>query len=272
MSEEQLFQKLRPFILGGGGLSGGRGYSFGNSSKKEIENLLDSYVEHGFSAVDLAPIYGMGEAEKRIGQFSKRDKLTLISKSGVFWHENGRVDKSNEPKLAVKMLDIRFTLEVLLKERDKGKILYLGLSNTNKEDLKKANELMDIKFIQEEVNLFSNKTNLLELAKDRYLLGYGTFDKGILTKSVDEKRVFYKEDCRSFAPWWKKEDKSWKYNLIRNISKKELMSLAYYYPKEILKNYAPIIGMRNASHLNEILTLRKKSFNSSSTFPLGSND
>ena len=49
-------------------------------------------------------------------------------------------------------------------------------------------------------------------------MSWGTLDKGILTGRVDEnKRVFDKSDCRSWAPWWKEADNSAKFEAMKKL-------------------------------------------------------
>jgi aryl-alcohol dehydrogenase-like predicted oxidoreductase len=182
----------------------------------------------------------MGMAFKQM-----REKVFLVSKSGVTWHENKRVDMTNRPEVTQKMLeqslrdlqsdyidlymihwpdasmDIRKPLEVLAKAKQQGKIQHIGLCNTTIEELNKAKEIERIEVVQSEFNFFNyaqadllfpylNENNIS-------FMSWGTLDKGILTGRVDEKRHFDKTDCRSWAPWWKKSDNKKKYEIMKNI-------------------------------------------------------
>ena len=77
----------KSFGLGTAGLSGvGGGYGFGevstSDSVKVIEQAIDLY---GVQVFDTAPIYGFGEAERRLGLAlkNKREKAFIINKTGV---------------------------------------------------------------------------------------------------------------------------------------------------------------------------------------------
>ncbi|MBC7427643.1 MAG: aldo/keto reductase [Bacteriovorax sp.] len=248
----QLLKSLGPLKIafGGAAISGeGGGYGFGEISETDaIDLLLDAY-EGGIRIFDTAPIYGFGLSEIRMGKAfeNMREKVFLVSKSGVTWHENKRVDMNNNPKIAEKMIeqslrdlktdyidlymvhwpdskvDIRKTVEVLSKAKEQGKIKHIGLCNTFVEDLNKAFEVDRIEVVQSEFNFFTNKFVREELfpylnEKHMSFMSWGTLDKGILTGRVDEKRKTYdKSDCRSWAPWWKDADNSAKFEAMKNL-------------------------------------------------------
>lgn len=237
-----------PIAFGGAAVSGeGMGYGFGQIDEKTSIKLLQKAYESGIEVFDTAPIYGFGLSEKRIGKALKsvREKVFYVSKSGVTWDQNQRVDINNDPKICQKMLetslkdletdcidlymihwpdpriDIRKSMEYLSRAKENGKIRYIGLCNTNVDDFNKASEIDGINAIQDVWNAFTWKHTMdrYEFLKDKkiYKMGYGTFDKGILTGRVDENRKFEREDCRSWAPWWKKINKKRKFELVKEL-------------------------------------------------------
>lgn len=237
-----------PIAFGGASISGeGGGYGFGDISEGEAIDLLRMGHDLGLRIFDTAPIYGFGLSEKRMGIAFKqnREKVFLISKSGVTWHENKRVDMTNDPSVTQKMLeqslrdldtdyidlymihwpdvnvDIRRPLEVLAKAKLQGKIKHIGLCNTTIEDLDKGSEIDRIEVVQSEFNFFQNSsaTKLFPYLRENNIsfMSWGTLDKGILTGRVDEKRKFEKSDCRSWAPWWKNSDNKSKFHTMEKI-------------------------------------------------------
>lgn len=227
-----------PFAFGGAALSGdGGGYGFGKGDP--VQDLLKVAFERGVTLYDTAPIYGFGKSEEVLGEFAKgkREKIRLISKSGVYWHNSKRVDMTNDPKITLKMFeeslkrlktdyidlymihwpdpktDIRYPLEVLAKLKEEGKILEIGLCNTTIEDLKTSEEIVDIRVVQSQHNIYEEPPQEVIdyiLKKDLSFMGWGTFDKGILSGRVDKKREQSKNyddaDCRRNAPWWNQKD------------------------------------------------------------------
>ncbi len=239
-----------PIGFGGASISGeGAGYGFGDISEDEACRLLRYTFDRGVRLYDTAPIYGFGESEVRIGKAFKdiREKVFIVSKSGVSWHESKRVNMTNDPKETQKMLedslrrlnsdyidhymihwpdnrvDIRKTMEVLAKAKLQGRIKSIGLCNTNQDEFIKASEVDEVMSLQSELNIFSRDSlsTVLPIAKENDLsfMSWGTLDKGILTGRVNAKRTFDKSDCRSWAPWWKSIDKEDRYKKVEVINK-----------------------------------------------------
>jgi myo-inositol catabolism protein IolS len=237
-----------PLAFGGASLSGeGGGYGFGAIVQKSIQGMLEYCLEKGMTIFDTAPIYGFGESELRLGRAlkSRREKVRLISKSGVHWHDNKRVDMSNDPKIAEKMLheslkrldtdyidlymihwpdervDIRKTLEVLVRAQEQKKILHLGLCNTTLDDLTCAREVATIEVVQSQCNLFEGQSApLMQKLRDEKIsfMGWGTLDKGIIPMTVTKERKFDETDARSWAPWWKKSNKDQKMQFMQMLA------------------------------------------------------
>lgn len=234
--------------FGGASISGeGAGYGFGDITENEAISLLHEAKDLGVRLFDTAPIYGFGTSEKRIGAAFKknREEVFLVSKSGVTWGENKRVDMSNDPLVTQRMLeqslrdldsdyidlfmihwpdqkvDIRRPIEVLAKAKREGKIKHIGLCNTSKEEIEKASEVAKIEAVQNQLNLFERDAlELFPFLSEREIsfMSWGTLDKGILTGRVDKNRKFDKSDCRSWAPWWKEMDKESRFKAMERIT------------------------------------------------------
>jgi myo-inositol catabolism protein IolS len=243
-----LSRSLSRISFGGAALSGaGGGYGFGPISESEAQALIRGAWEMGINVYDTAPIYGFGLSEERLGRYLHPDAF-VVTKGGVDWHPNKRVNMSNAPKVIERMLleslkrlqreridlymihwpdpqvDIRHCLEVLKRYQDSGAIGHIGLCNTNLQDLQRASEVVRIESIQSELNIYNKQAwELLEGQwQDLFSMGWGTFDKGILTGRVHEERKYDSTDARSWAPWWNKKEVAIK---IKRVAKlKEILS------------------------------------------------
>lgn len=242
-----------PLGFGGASVSGeGAGYGFGDITEKEALGLLEAAYDQGIRLFDTAPIYGFGLSEQRMGKAFKqnREKVFIVSKSGVSWHDSKRVNMTNDPKTTQKMLeqslrdlqsdyidlymihwpdanvDIRKPMEVLSRAKAQGKIKHIGLCNTYSEDLLKALEVDKVEAVQSQFNLFEQqlKKELFALLREKEIsfMSWGTLDKGILTGRVTKDRKFDESDCRSWAPWWKETDFETRYLTLEKL--KPLMS------------------------------------------------
>jgi len=251
--EFKLFQRppwkaRTPVAFGAAAISGeGGGYGFGEMDEAKALDLLAYAWDRGLRVFDAAPIYGYGLAEKRLGlAFSKRrEDVFLISKSGVTWHDSGRVNRTNDPHVTERMLiqslrdfrseyidlyfihwpdskvDIRRPMEILAEAQYQGKIKHIGLCNTHEEDLRLASEVAKIEVVQSEFNFL--KTDAKKLftyfnEKQISFMGWGTFDKGILSGTVTRNRQFEAIDARSWAPWWKSQNKETKFQKVEFLT------------------------------------------------------
>ena len=237
-----------PLVFGGATISGeGGGYGFGDIAEDSAIDLLLYSYDQGVRIFDTAPIYGFGESERRMGKAFKamREKVFIISKSGVTWNESKRVDMTNDPVTARKMLeqslrdlqsdyidlymihwpdskvDIRKAMDVLAKAQLEGKIKYIGLCNTYPEDFEKAQQVATIKVIQNQLNFFERESfqcmQPLILQHQLSFMSWGTLDKGILSGRVQENRRYDKSDARSWAPWWKNSNYKQKIQVMKEL-------------------------------------------------------
>lgn len=238
-----------PFGFGGAAISGeGGGYGFGKIANGDAQALLEAAFDRGVKLYDSAPIYGFGLSEQRLGKTFKanREQVFIISKCGVTWHKNKRVNMTNSPEVAILQLeqslrdlnsdyvdlymvhwpdenvDIRKTVEVLARAKDKGMIKHIGLCNTNVCEIKLAEEVCRVEAVQSQLNLFERavEDELFPYIEEKEIsfMSWGTLDKGILSGRVTPTRTFDSSDCRSWAPWWKKSDHSFKYEALKKIN------------------------------------------------------
>jgi len=286
----EIQEKLSKITFGGASISGdGGGYGMGDISTQDAVDLVHAALDFGINLFDTAPIYGFGQSEKTLGKAFKdrRDKGFIISKSGVCWHENKRVDMNNDPLIAEQQLndslkrlktdyidlymvhwpdkrfDIQDTLAVYKKAQQEGKIRYIGLCNTNRTEIKKASEVVKLDVIQSEYNLFNiDPLESIKADLDKRNLGFlswGTFDKGLLTGRVTLDRKFDSSDCRSWAPWWKKSNWKEKVKKVEQLSAfiegsgHSLVELALAHNLNHKNLSSAICGMRNLNQINSVL-------------------
>ncbi len=276
--------------FGGAAVSGeGGGYGFGDISEKDSVELIRYAYDLGINLFDSAPIYGFGTSEVRIGKALKdvREKVFYVSKSGVDWHDNMRVNMSNDPKITEKMLleslkrmdteyldlyfihwpdenvDIRKPLEVLSKYKEKGVIRHIGLCNTSLDDLSKAKEIDKIDVVQSEYNMFMRgvEQEILPYCEENGIafMSWGTLEKGILTGKYDLNASRNDSDARKSAPWWNKKDVTKKVELV-DKTKKYLEETDFLY-RDLAVNFnlknksltTILAGPRNKNQLETLI-------------------
>jgi aryl-alcohol dehydrogenase-like predicted oxidoreductase len=279
-----LGKPLSRVVFGGAAISGeGGGYGFGNMDEEKAEKILKIAWDSGINFFDTAPIYGFGLSEERFGRYLPKEAV-IVSKAGVDWHPSRRVNMSNDPKIVEKMLleslkrlrrdfidvymihwpdiniDIRRPLEVLRKYQEKSVIGQLGLCNTNLDDLKLSQEVAPITFVQSELNVLNTQSfdRLQDDWKNYFSMGWGTFDKGILSGTVTQARTFDASDARSWAPWWNKKEVSQKIEKVQKLKTILVdyhVSLSQFCLNYSLNHYglaSCLIGIKTLDHLNDV--------------------
>jgi myo-inositol catabolism protein IolS len=188
-----------------------------NDSPKVIEAALDL----GVSLIDTAEIYGDGLSEKIVGEVIKgrRDEVVLVTKvSGehLRYNEVLRSAERSLRRLDTDFIDLylvhwpnrnvplRETIRAMERLVTEGKVHYIGVSNFDVGQLKKANEeLSRCEVIANEV-----KYNLLEREaedevlpfcqkEDIALLAYGPLARGLLTGRFTDEHRIADDDWRS---------------------------------------------------------------------------
>ena len=91
-------------------------------------------------------------------------------------------------------------------------------------------------------------------------MSWGTLDKGIITGRVDEqKRVYDKSDCRSWAPWWKAADNKDKFLAMKKLlpildkNHHTGLELALGYNLSFPELSVAICGTKNSAQLQTLL-------------------
>lgn len=155
-------------------------------------------------------------------------------------------------------------MEYLSRAKDEKKILAIGLCNSCVDDIARAREVDRIEVLQSELNLF-NATAYDSLAttireEKMGFMSWGTLDKGILTGRVTPDRSFDEVDARSWAPWWKQDDRSHKYRAMKRMG--DLLEESNHTGLELALGYvlhfeavsSALCGMRNVEQLESAIT------------------
>ncbi len=222
------FDKQLPAIgFGCWGLSGGDFWT--NSEDAQLIKTVQTAVEVGVTFFDVAPIYGFGAAEERLGRGIKghRDEVFIATKCGMVWDDNKNVSLNlsadsimKEVDLSLKRLGtdyidlyqmhwpdrdlntpIEESLEALVKLKEQGKVLSIGLTNFSKEDLTLGVEKYGISCYQGLYNLlehnptfyhaipleYRSRNEILPICKEHGIpfLPYSPLLQGLLTSHFD---------------------------------------------------------------------------------------
>lgn len=227
---------ISALTVGTWGIAGANsaGVSWGDVDTKESIAAVRRMVENGVNMVDTAPIYGEGHSEEVVGQALKgiRDKVFLTTKFGSYIsHFTGtsvrdckyntverEIDESLK-RLQTDYIDfyvmhwpdvntpIEETMAAVNMLKEKGKIRFIGMSNSPKELIMEAQKYAKIDVIQPPFSMVNQtERELMEWAETQGIgtMTYGSLGAGILTGAIRECPEYDPKDMRLvFYPFFK---------------------------------------------------------------------
>jgi methylglyoxal reductase len=231
--------KASVIAFGTWGIGGGSVWE--DTKDLTVEALLDTALENGINYLDTAPVYGMGDSEKRLGKAlkNKRDQFLLQTKCSLNWREKNGVFKyardgytvyNNTTKeaifkdvedslerlktdyidiLVVHYVNDRFpvkeTVEALEELVKQGKIRAYGLSNSQPQDLEAYNTYGHVALVQEQFSLLApfHGQDYFETCTQYHTTfqTYGVLEEGFLTGKEAFDHHFGANDIRMRLPW-----------------------------------------------------------------------
>ena len=215
------------------------GTDWGNISLKQIEYAINKAIDIGVNSFDTAAVYGLGLSEERLSQIlgKKRHDLFIATKGGLKWSseiqsKRAEILKDSSPKQLTK--DIKASLRrlniesiplfyihwpdknqrieesvyTLNKLKKDGLIKNIGLSNFNLDNLKSAQKVSRVDYIQIPWNIIERPSlELVNYCIDNniYIIVYNALSSGLLTGKFKFNSKFPSNDRRSRLEIFKKK-------------------------------------------------------------------
>lgn len=203
---------------------------YGPVSDDQVDRVVGQALELGITLFDTADSYGAGEGERRLGRAltGRRDQVILATKFGLLTEPGSdrvvdgrpeivrsRVENSLQ-RLATDTIDllqlhridpqvpVEDTIGAMAELVAEGKVGYLGLSEANPDQLRRAMRTHPLVSVQSEYSLFERGVESGVLAEcDRLgcgLLAFAPLGKGLLTGKLQQVEDFGAGDLRSRLP------------------------------------------------------------------------
>ena len=207
------------------------GWMWGGSDVRNAFRTIQAAMDRGISLIDTAPAYGFGLAEEIVGRAlspnSRRRRVHIATKCGLEWHgskirRNASPDRIREevedslrrlrtdyidlyqlhwPDPAVPLEETAAVFGELLQE---GKILAVGVSNLDREQTERFQQVVPVRTTQPPYNLFERAidADLLPYAREAGLvvLAYGALCRGLLSGRMNSNTQFTGDDLRRVDP------------------------------------------------------------------------
>lgn len=216
------------------------GWMWGGNDDKAAVEAIRASLDAGVRLIDTAPAYGLGHAERLVGQALKgrRDQAVIATKCGLVWHTRQGKHFFNEDgtpvyrhlgrdsifyeveqslaRLGTEYIDLYIThwqdaetpvaetMGALLDLKKQGKIRAIGVSNVSPETLLEYVQCGQVDAIQERYSLIDREieASLKPICADYQIaiLGYSSLAMGLLAGPIDAARKFTGDDQRADEP------------------------------------------------------------------------
>jgi aryl-alcohol dehydrogenase-like predicted oxidoreductase len=211
---------LTPIGFGAWAIGGGDWqYSWGPQDDKESIAAIHRALELGINWIDTAAVYGLGHSEEMVAKALKGigHKPYVFTKCSLRWRDDRSIYNSLQPdsvavelhaslrRLDVETIDlyqvhwpnpeaeIEAGWEALARLQEQGKIRWIGVSNFNVEQMKRAQKIAPITSLQPPYSMLrraiENEILPYTLANGIGVINYSPMLSGMLTGKMSAQRI-----------------------------------------------------------------------------------
>ncbi len=242
--------EITPIGVGAWAIGGG-GWAFGWGPQDDDESVdaIRAAIEAGMNWIDTAAVYGLGHSEEIVAKalegIGKRPYV--FTKCERIWDENGQIGKSLKEKsiraeveaslrrLKVDVIDlyqvhwpepdedIEQGWSTLAKLKKEGKVRWIGVSNFNQAQMKRAQAIAPVTSLQPPYSLVQREveTSILPhaAASNVGVIVYSPMKNGLLSGRMTKERVanFPEDDFRKRSPYFQEPGLSSTLGLVEDL-------------------------------------------------------
>jgi aryl-alcohol dehydrogenase-like predicted oxidoreductase len=212
--------KITPIGVGAWAMGGGDwAFSWGPQDDKDSIEAIHAALDGGVNWIDTAPVYGLGHSEEVVAKAvaGRAKRPYIFTKCSLVWDEKGEVGHS------LKAVSIRRELEASLRRlkvetidlyqihwpdpepeieegwrtlaelKKEGKVRYIGVSNFNVAQMKRAEKIAPITSLQPNYNAVTRdvEKEILPYCRERHVgvIVYSPMKSGLLTGKMTRERI-----------------------------------------------------------------------------------
>ncbi len=200
---------------------GGSGWQFGWGPQDDQDSIaaIQRALDLGLNWIDTAAIYGLGHSEEVVAQALKgrSERPYVFTKCSMIWDEQGNIGRSlkadsirREVEASLKRLqvdaidlyqihwpnpdpEIEEGWSTLAQLKAEGKVRYIGVSNFNVEQLRRAQKIAPVTSLQPPYSLVKRdvEAEILPYALEQNIgvINYSPMQSGLLTGAMTAERV-----------------------------------------------------------------------------------
>jgi len=209
----------------------GTTFAYGPGDDTESVAAIRHAHELGVTHFDTAELYGWGTGERLLGAALApiRDEVTIATKFGFTpeaYAPDSRPERIRQvvdaslQNLGTDSIDLLYqhvhdpavpiedVVGVMQEFVQAGKVRYLGLSNTDADQIRRAHAVHPISAFQTEYSVFSRESEALFPLVDELGIGvvaYSPLARGFLSGAVQPASAYAADDIRQQLEWWAPE-------------------------------------------------------------------
>lgn len=200
---------------------GGNGWAFGWGAQDDNDSIaaIRAALDRGVNWIDTAAVYGLGHSEEVVAKALEgvSKKPYVFTKCERAWNENREIVKCLKRESILREIDASLsrlkvdTIDLyqihwpepdedieegwttLAELREKGKVRYIGVSNFNVAQLKRAQKIAPVTSLQPPYSLVSPEVGeeILPYCKEQNIgvIVYAPMKSGLLTGAMTRERV-----------------------------------------------------------------------------------
>jgi aryl-alcohol dehydrogenase-like predicted oxidoreductase len=226
---------ITPLGVGAWAIGGG-GWAFGWGPQDDNESVdaIRAAIEAGMNWIDTAAVYGLGHSEEVVAKAVEglAKKPYIFTKCARIWNEKGEIGKSlkadsirREVEASLRRLkvdvidlyqihwpepneDVEEGWTEMAKLKAEGKVRWIGVSNFNEEQMKRAQTIAPITSLQPPYSLVQREIESSILphaaATNVGTIVYSPMKNGLLSGRMTKARVenFPEDDFRGRSPYF----------------------------------------------------------------------
>jgi aryl-alcohol dehydrogenase-like predicted oxidoreductase len=224
---------ITPIGFGSWAIGGGNWeFAWGPQDEREAIAAIERAVDLGVNWIDTAAVYGLGHSEELVGQAIRgmSQKPLIFTKCSMIWDDNRQIHRSlkaasvrRECEASLKRLgvdvidlyqvhwpnpdeDIEEGWQTLARLKEQGKVRWIGVSNFNIEQMRRAQSIAPISSLQPPYSLLNRGVEdeiLIFCAENNVgVIVYSPMASGMLTGTMTRERIanFPADDWRRRNP------------------------------------------------------------------------